>query len=131
MTILTFRQNQTLEQACEKMLEDPKIRFCGVINNLGHLVAGGFKDGIKPHESDEKRRIMYMQLALELRMRREYNETLGTVEYISSKRGKVLMVSIPVFDHMVLVSAEPDSDAYKIAKTASESFKSSSTTVNA
>ena len=131
MPLLTFKQNQTLEQACEKMLADPKIRFCGVINSLGHLVAGGFKNGIKPHESDEKRRMMYMQLALELRMRREYNETLGTVEYISSKRGKVLMVSIPVFDHMVLVSAEPDLDVQKIAKTASEIFKSSSITVNA
>ena len=123
MALLTLQQNQRLEQACKKMLEDKKIRFCGVINSLGHLVAGGFKPGIKPHESEEKRKMMYMQLVLEVNMRREYNETLGPVEYISSKRGKVLMLSVPVYDHLVLVSAEPDSDAQKIAQTVSSIFE--------
>ncbi|MFB5597599.1 MAG: DUF6659 family protein [Nitrosopumilaceae archaeon] len=131
MAQLTLKQNQTLEQACKKMLENEEIRFCGVINSLGHLVAGGFKEGVTPHESDGKRRMMYMQLILEVNMRREYNETLGPIEYISSKRGKVLMISVPIFDHLVLISADPNSDAQKIAQTVSSLFRSSSIIVNA
>ncbi len=33
---------------------DPKIRFAGVINERGRLVAGGMKEGVEPFESQKE-----------------------------------------------------------------------------
>ena len=56
-------------------------------------------------------------------MRKEYNETLGPINYTTSKRGKVMMVSVPMYDHIVLISAEPDSDASTLAGKTKDLFK--------
>ena len=116
------KSKKVLEEKCNEMLSYPKIRFCGIINNMGNLTAGKFKEDLMPHEDDNKRRSMYMQLSLEIAMRKDHDETLGPVEYIASKRGKVLMVSIPVSDHIILISAEPDSNPENIATKASKLF---------
>jgi len=127
MTRLTFSDNKNLEQTCHKVLSIPEIRFCGVINKLGHLVAGGFKDGIEPLESDEKRQISYMQMILDINMRREHDDSLGPIEYTATKRGKVVMISIPISDKVVLISAEPNADAHQITKLVAHLFDSCST----
>lgn len=44
-----------------KKLES-KIRFAGVINPKGRLVAGGMKEGIKPLESQKDDEMLYMEL---------------------------------------------------------------------
>jgi hypothetical protein len=35
------------------MTADPKIRFAGVINERGRLVAGGMKENVEPLESEK------------------------------------------------------------------------------
>lgn len=120
---LTAQQNRILEKACDKILKEPDISFCGVINTLGNLIVGGFREGITPCEGDEKMRMMYMQLVLEAKMRREYDEALGKLDYIASRRAKVLMVTVPIYDKLVLVSASPDSDAKEISEMVYQEFK--------
>ena len=34
------------EKSCQKILGLPKIRFVGVINNMGKKIAGNFKEGV-------------------------------------------------------------------------------------
>lgn len=127
----TFSENKNLEETCQEILSFPDIRFCGIINQFGHLIAGGFKEGIKPLESDEKRRMSYMQMVLDINMRKEHNESLGPIEYSATKRGKVVMISIPLNDNVVLVSAEPKSDPHQITKIVTHLFKSSSKVIAA
>ena len=55
MPQLTFEQNKSLEDVCNGMLKDPEIRFVGVINSIGNLVAGGLRDDLDPYETEEKR----------------------------------------------------------------------------
>jgi hypothetical protein len=123
MSRLTFEQNKYLEDVCNEMLKDAKIRFVGVINNMGHLVAGGLQGDIEPYETEEKRRMMYMQLRLDVSMRQEYNDTLGSIDYIASKRGKVLMVSVPIYDYVILISAEPHVDTETLANKTKDLFE--------
>ncbi len=116
------KSKKMLEYMCNEMLIWDKVRFCGVINNMGNLIAGRFREGLTPHEDDYKRRSMYMQLSLEVAMRREHDDTLGPVEYLASKRGKVLMVSMPILDHIILISAEPDASPENVVKKAHHLF---------
>ena len=39
-------EKQALEESCKKILALEKIRFAGVLNNMGNHIAGGFKEGV-------------------------------------------------------------------------------------
>ena len=108
------------DQKCKKLLDYDEIRFAGLINNMGHLVAGGFKPGIIPLEDDAERKKMYMELALRVSMRKEFDYSLGPVKYAASRREKAVMLSFPMNSNVLLVSAEPNVD---IDKTANKIIK--------
>ena len=122
--MMSFTQNKQLDQMCQNILGLSEIRFCGVINKLGNLIAGGFKEGITPLEPDEKQRMMYIQMILDMNMRREHDDSLGPVEYTTSKREKILMISIPISDYVVLLSAEPHADPHQLVKVVKHHFAS-------
>ena len=122
MTILTPQQIQNLDAACQKLAEEDKVRHVGVINQLGHLVAGGFRKGITPMLEDEKVRMTYMQMQLDFKMRQELDDVLGPIDYIASRRTKQLVISVPIGDNLVLITAEPDTDDKRIIKRAEELF---------
>ena len=108
------------DQKCKKLLDYDEIRFAGLINNMGRLVAGGFKAGISPLEDDAERNKMYIELALRVSMRKDFDYSLGPVKYAASRREKVVMLSFPMNSNVLLVSAEPNVD---IDKTANKIIK--------
>lgn len=116
---------QDYEKKCQELLEDNQFRFVGIINKLGNLIAGGFRHEITPFETEEKSRMMYMQMVLEVSMRKEFDETLGEIDYIASKRKNALMISIPVNDELLLISVNPKSITEEIVAKAIKVFKDS------
>ncbi|MEM3063831.1 MAG: DUF6659 family protein [Candidatus Nitrosotenuis sp.] len=102
------------EQVCNEVKKlDPKIRFVGLINNKGKLVAGGMAEGKKPLEDEKKDEMLYLELALRVRMRQEFDAELGPVKFAMSYRDKVLVMSFPLKNEILLVSAEKDMDFAK------------------
>lgn len=122
MALLKVEDIKKLEKACETLSTEDKVRHVGVINELGRLVAGGFRKGISPLLSDEKVRMVYMQMQLDLNMRQELDDVLGPIDYIASRRQNQLIISIPLGENLVLISAEPNADDKKIIKKAEELF---------
>ena len=108
------------EQKCQNLLKEPEIRFAGLINPMGHLVAGGMKKGLKPLEDDADMRKLYMELILRVSTRQEFDETLGVVDYSASRREKAVVMSFPIGNKVLLVSANTsvniDDTAKKIKK---------------
>ena len=108
------------QKQCEKILSEPEIRFAGIISEMGKLIAGGFKTGIVPLEDDSERQTLYMELALRVANRREFDSSMGRVKYSASRREKVVMMSFPLKNYILMVSAEfsvnIDRLAYKIIK---------------
>jgi len=104
-----------IDQKCRNLLQDDTIRFAGCINSMGRLVAGGFKEGIKPLEDDAERQKMYMELALRVSMRKDFDYSLGPVKYSASRRQNAVMISFPINSNVLLVSAEPTVDIDKFA----------------
>ena len=123
MSLVTSEEKQSLKQACQELLHTQGIRFVGVIDQMGRLVAGGFKYGVKPLADDEQRRILFMQLVLEVNMRCELDDVLGPFKYIAAKRGKVVKITIPLNKKILVISAEPNTDVEEITNKALEIFK--------
>ena len=122
MLILDTKKISNLNQACTELSKLEDVRHVGVINRLGHLVAGGLKEGLDPLIDEEKIRMIYMQLQLDFQMRKELDEILGPIDYIASRRKKLLIISVPIEDNLIIITAKPDSDDKKIIKKAEELF---------
>lgn len=89
---------------------DPKIRFVGVINDRGRLVAGGMRENVEPLESERDDEMMFMELALRVKMRREFDAQFGEVRFALALREKVLAISTHVNEDILYVVAESDAD---------------------
>ena len=111
-----------LEEACGKLLEYEEIRFVGVINHLGNMIAGGFKKGIEPLLNQQNIKMVFMQMNLDFNMRQEYDEILGDIDYITSRRKKQLIINVPLGENFVLITSEPQADDKKIIKMAENLF---------
>lgn len=72
---------------------------------MGRLILGNYKKGIVPiAEIDQYK--MCMEHALELFMKKDLDSTLGPLDYIISKRKNITIITIPVNNYLVLISAE-------------------------
>ena len=90
------------------------IRFAGVINNKGRLVAGGMIGSVKPLEDTKKDEMLFMELALRVRMRGEFNEELGPVRFSLSYRDKLIIMSFPMGNDVLLVTMDKSDTFDKI-----------------
>ena len=94
---------------------DSKIRFVGMINSKGRLIAGGMVPS-KTRLGDRKRdEMLYMELALRVKMRREFDDDLGEVKFSMSFREKLIVMSFPMKDDVLMVSMERKTQFEQIA----------------
>ena len=107
---------EEIEKICQKIIKlDTKIRSARIINSRGHLVAGGMKKGLMSLEAEKQDEMMFMELALRVRMRREFDQQFGEVHFSMSYRDKVIVMSFPLTnDDVLLISSEKDLDFGKI-----------------
>ena len=125
LTILQLSQLNILENNCKLILEHNGVKFVGVINYLGNLIAGGFKKGIILMGDENMRKMMYMQLKLDLTMRKDYDEVFGPVDYVLSKRGKITKISIPMKKHMIVLITDKGINYELVIKKINNVFKNS------
>ncbi|MEX0640445.1 MAG: DUF6659 family protein [Nitrosopumilaceae archaeon] len=108
---------QAYDDKCKKLLEEDEIRFAGIINEVGTLVSGGFKKEITPLEEDKAKLKSFMEFVAKVSIRKEYDQTLGPINYLAARRDKAVLVSFPfpVSKFVLLVSANPSVDIEKLA----------------
>ena len=103
------------DNACHQMLQISGVRFAGIINKHGRKVAGGFTPKITPLEKDTKKiEMLMMELALDLSMRKEFDNSLGGIRAIVSYRKNVNVITVPHGENFMLLSTEPESDIQEI-----------------
>ncbi len=105
-----------LEKICQKIIKlDSNVRSARFINSRGHLTAGGMKDGIFSLEAQKQDEMMFMELALRVRMRHEFDKEFGEVHFSMSYRDKVIVMSFPLTnDDVLLISCEKEINFGKI-----------------
>ena len=112
------------DEKCQKLLEESEIRFAGIVDKDGQLVSGGFKEGISPHEGDETRLQSFLEFVSKASIRKEYDESLGPINYLAARRDKAVLVSFPfpITKILLLISAEPTVNIETLAKKVVEIF---------
>ena len=95
-----------LEKICQDIMKlDPKMRSARIINSRGHLEAGGMREGLKALEDSKQDEMMFMELALRVRMRHDFDKEFGQVHFSMSYRDKVIIMSFPLSDDDVLLAS--------------------------
>ena len=109
---------QLYDEKCKTLLKEPEIRFAGIINKEGKLVLGGFKEGITPYENDETKLQAFYNFVSKASIRKEFDESLGPINYIAARRDKAVLVSFPfpISQILLLISAEPTINIESLAK---------------
>ena len=111
---------QLHQQKCELLLQDPEIRFAGLLDPMGNLVAGGFKTGVELLKDENEAKKMFMEAVLRQRTREEFDYNLGPVQYGAARRKNAVILSFPIDKNVLFISAEPfveiDKTARKIMK---------------
>ena len=95
-----------IKKKIANILEEPEIRFCGLIDSSGNLVAGEFKKGVVPLETDKQRRQLFQELAHRVANRQGFDSNLGRVKYSASRREKVVMMNLPIGRYIILIITE-------------------------
>ena len=114
------KEYQLYQQKCELLLQDPEIRFAGLLDPMGNLVAGGFRADVEPLKDENEAKKMFIEAVLRQRTREEFDYNLGPVEYGAARRKNAVIMSFPIGKNVFFISAEPfveiDKTARKIMK---------------
>jgi len=104
---------------------DPKVRFAGVANSKGEMIAGGQKENVEKILDGEnvKMSIHYALQKRDLYTNLEYK--LGKEQSSITEYAIVTMISIPINSNdLFLISTEPRADYLKIIDFIHSSLKS-------
>ncbi|MFQ5476811.1 MAG: DUF6659 family protein [Nitrosopumilus sp.] len=115
---------QLFGEKCNILLGESEIRFAGIVDKDGKLIAGGFKEGLTPYEGDETKLQSFFDFVSKASIRKEFDESLGPINYLAARRDKAVLVSFPfpVTHILLLISAEPTVNIESLAKKVVEIF---------
>jgi hypothetical protein len=99
---------ESFELLCDNIFVlSPNIRFVGVINGMGDLVAGGMRKGVQSMEDKESSSKLYLEFALRSEMRKDQDAEFGKTIYSFSEREKIKFAVFPLLQsHLLMVSIE-------------------------
>jgi hypothetical protein len=103
------------KQKVNKIISEKEIRFVGFVNLQGHLVNGRFREDVIPFENDEDQQKIFRELALRISTRKKFDYSMGAVKYSASRREKLVMMSFPLKNMILLITAEPNVNIDKLA----------------
>jgi hypothetical protein len=90
------------KEICNHVLQlDKSIRFAGIANNMGTLIAYKLREGIAPLLNEEELQNNIMKTVLRMKTREDYESKLGDVIYTFALYKRVKRAGIPL-DHPIL-----------------------------
>ncbi len=89
---------------------DSGMRFAAIIDLKGNISEAIMKEGKTSLKSQKEEEHFCKQVALGRKMRNEFNESLGKVDYVHIEREKVTQIVVYPKRKTVYVTMEPDID---------------------
>lgn len=103
------------EKRCQNILEDEEVRFAGLLDEFGKLLAGGYKPNINPRLTEEQHDSVSKEIASRVAKRKKYDTELGRVKYSASRREHVVIMSFPIYEKVIMIVAEPNVNIDRLA----------------
>jgi hypothetical protein len=87
------------KEICNQVLQfDKSIRFAGIANNMGTLIAYKIQEGLVPLLNEEELENSIMKAVLRMKTREDYESKLGDVIYTFALYKRVKRATIPLDD---------------------------------
>jgi len=103
---------------------DPEIRFAGVMEKSGHLCASARKNDTEEYLKGRSPEISLAQSAYIVDLRKMFTQELGNLKSVAYGYDKVKLISIPVKEHVLVISVEPKVDADQLVEKVLKYVKS-------
>ena len=107
---------QKYQQKCEKLIQEPEIRFAGFLDMMGNLITGVFSKDAIPLKDETERKKMFIEAVLRVRIRQDFDYKLGPVEFSAARRKNVVVMTFLVGDTVLFISAEYDIEIDQTAR---------------
>ncbi|HEY7110364.1 MAG TPA: DUF6659 family protein [Nitrososphaeraceae archaeon] len=100
---------------CDRIISlDDNIRFVGIVNKLGEVIAGGFQKGVEPLLEEEDEQELYVHSLSNMAILNNFSDRLGKVCYHIAKHDKVSLMTFPLPDGILCLSMSSRADIDKI-----------------
>ena len=87
---------------------DRRIRYFGILDEMGRTATGGMRPGVKSLEPDQEAEMVDLQIAVTRGMAEAGSKYLGRTNYIIIHRERLMLIALPKKDRRtVLITAEP------------------------
>lgn len=117
--ILTKLEQQFFQEFCDKVISlDPAIRFAGIADEDGKILAVSERKGLKPLLTPEERAQYAITAATRQYTRLRWEYLLGKIYYASSHYEKLLRATIPItnnssrLSYVLLLSFDVDTENF-------------------
>jgi hypothetical protein len=112
------------EKLCEAIfaLHDD-IRYAGVIDDTGLLIAGGMRNGIDSVVDQTNEELYLAQTALRKSMRQRFDESMGRARFAYVEREKISIITYYMNKKILLVTLEPNVDSHTAIDIAEDTLE--------
>ncbi|MBM3905182.1 MAG: hypothetical protein FJ354_00655 [Thaumarchaeota archaeon] len=96
-----------LEEICNKISAiSPYVRFVGIINTTGELLAYKMREGMTPLLDSTATKNQFAHIAIKTDMEAKFDKSLGEVQFVWEERRRIQTISFAVGKHRVWVSID-------------------------
>ena len=84
------------------------LRYAGVIDDAGSVIAGGMRKGIDSLVDQDNEDLYLTQTALRKSMREKFDKTLGKARFAYVEREKISILTFYMDENTLLLTLEPN-----------------------
>jgi hypothetical protein len=113
-----------LNKLCERVFAlNDDIRYAGVIDSTGTLIAGGMRRGIDSIVNETDEELFLTHTALRKSMRERFDASMGRARFAYVEREKMSVLTFYMADKMLLVTLEPNVDSHTAIDIADDTLE--------
>ena len=95
---------------------DRRVRYAGVLDDTGRVIAGGMRKGISSLEPASEDLRLMANLTIQIGTDKTWDQYFGKIQYTLVKREKVTMLIFGIGRDLLLITTQPDFDLDQIAQ---------------
>lgn len=98
------------------------IRYAGVVDESGVLVAGGMRKGIDSIVDETSEELYLAQTSIRRSMRERFDDTMGKARFSYVEREKLSILTLYLDKKILLITLEPNIDSHTVIDIAEDSI---------
>jgi hypothetical protein len=112
------------EKLCENVFRlHDDIRYAGIINDGGTLLAGGMRKGLDSITEEQSDELYLAQTALRKSMRQRFDDTMGRARFAYVERERISMLTFYMDKNILVLSIEPNVDTHTVMDIAKDTME--------